>query len=82
MLAKWIMLLVTLLSSVTAYLPSAMAKRFPRRSFYLRDTSTSTEASPLSVATLRNLELTNADGKKVKLSNLMGTGKSVVLFLR
>jgi hypothetical protein len=35
-----------------------------------------------SVATLRGLELMNANGKKVRLDGLMGSGDSVVVFLR
>lgn len=36
----------------------------------------------LSVPVLRQLELTNAKNVKVKLDQLMGPGKSVVVFLR
>lgn len=47
----------------------------------LRD-SQKEETVELSVPVLRKLELTNANNVRVKLDQLMGPGKSVVVFLR
>jgi hypothetical protein len=36
----------------------------------------------ISATLLKSLQLTNADGKKAKVGDLTGNGKSVVVFLR
>ena len=53
-----------------------------RRAMNLQATTTKPEITDLSVSTLRNMNLYDADGNVQNLGEKMGKDRSVVVFLR